>query len=787
MNIDNFIVLHKLKTIEFSDKLKRFFKQNLWTLYDLNNIDIEQSIEIKNHYKKDLLEFKKYVNLKHQEIIDDFKLRNTEIILPIDATIHQNSFSLFEQIVNEVIAIYRKRSEDRSVEMLYKYFEIEADVNQIIKEIAFFYKLKRQRVEQILYNEIGLRKLFLGDVVNNIKIDPDALRILGSVFDQKYKLYNALINDAYEQNWNFSKLERVLNLFGKTLYESPNNQFVIIPSSQKGRFDSDYTKFVQLLKRNAIPASINTIGIELSLINLFIQIGEYEFFFEDGSYFMHWAQLSSPENRLKRIIWESNTMISKEELIEEYNRRVDLYNKYKLSHITDEDFRLKQCANFKAQKNGFWEYRTARKLTLQEFIAAIFSEVNQISFTEVKKMVSEAGYKYPEKTIRNYILEHAYAISKKNDLFIRIDELIDGKPKRQYGISNIFIKQVFAILKDLQYTEEDLLDMVIEKINEMGFQLKPNIAKQYLKKYSEHPYKFWFNQKNIKGENVWLLNHNIIERVVLETIGLKEEKAYISNLKSLIINYLRGVPNGKEKRSVLKKNFEDRMPSDIKTNNFYKILNKIKDIEIADNDYVALKTISKDDKINAHQNLELKYRKSFVWSDLKDRLTMELVKYPMDKHMIAVGLEDLFLKLNPHPELGLKRLLQYMYDIFFCQNDHYDRDSIFLWLVISYESFLRIFNKEYEESKDGLYKLIESIDLLNDIHKYKFDSKNIPSFEIDKTKLSFSFHINSLLYFRNLYTHDMNLVASKLKTEKQMKYILDFMALYVYSCYILKK
>jgi hypothetical protein len=229
------------------------------------------------------------------------------------------------------------------------------------------------------------------------------------------------------------------------------------------------------------------------------------------------------------------------------------------------------------------------------------------------------------------------------------------------------------------------------------------------------------------------------------------------------------------------------MPSDIKTNNFYKILNKIKDIEITDNDYVALKTISKDDKINAHQNLELKYRKSFVWSDLKDRLTMELVKYPMDKHMIAVGLEDLFLKLNPHPELGLKRLLQYMYDIFFCQNDHYDRDSIFLWLVISYESFLRIFNKEYEESKDGLYKLIESIDLLNDIHKYKFDSKNIPSFEIDKTKLSFSFHINSLLYFRNLYTHDMNLVASKLKTEKQMKYILDFMALYVYSCYILKK
>jgi uncharacterized membrane protein len=37
-----------------------------------------------------------------------------------------------------------------------------------------------------------------------------------------------------------------------------------------------------------------------------------------------------------------------------------------------------------------------------------------------------------------------------------------------------------------------------------------------------------------------------------------------------------------------------------------------------------------------------------------------------------------------------------------------------------------------------------SQDLLNDIHKYKFDSKNIPSFEIDKTKLSFSFHINSL-------------------------------------------
>jgi hypothetical protein len=135
MNIDNFIVLHKLKTIEFSDKLKRFFKQNLWTLYDLNNIDIEQSIEIKNHYKKDLLEFKKYVNLKHQEIIDDFKLRNTEIILPIDATIHQNSFSLFEQIVNEVIAIYRKRSEDRSVEMLYKYFEIEAGVRGKVSQI----------------------------------------------------------------------------------------------------------------------------------------------------------------------------------------------------------------------------------------------------------------------------------------------------------------------------------------------------------------------------------------------------------------------------------------------------------------------------------------------------------------------------------------------------------------------------------------------------------------------------------------------------------------------------
>jgi hypothetical protein len=486
-------------------------------------------------------------------------------------------------------------------------------------------------------------------------------------------------------------------------------------------------------------------------------------------------------------------MISKEELIEEYNRRVDLYNKYQLSHITDEDFRLKQCANFKAQKNGFWEYRTECKLTLQEFISAIFSEVNQKSFTEIKKMVSEAGYKYPDRTIRNYVLEHAYAISKNDDMFIRNDDVNDKKPARQYGLKNIFINQVIVALKDVKCIQEDLIQIVIEKFKEMNRIIKPSIARQFLIKYSEPPYSFWFCQKDTQGQQVMILNHKRIEDVDLEKIGLKEEKAYIANIKSLIINYLKSSFENKEKRAVLKKIFEDQMPSDIKTNNFYKILKKIEEIEVVDRDYIKLKNSL--ELVEPHSNniehltisdTSVLQRQRFVWSDLKKKLISELSQFPMDKNEIEIGLEEMYLRLNPNPELGVQRLLQYMYEFFFCKNDHFDRDTIFLWLIISYEPFLKLY-RGYHSDTEGLFNIIESMPSIAEIQNYKFKKNKIDISELDKRQLTFSYFMNSLIFFRNLYTHDVNKAAIQLNTTKQMQYISDFIALYVFTSYVLKK
>lgn len=712
-------------------------------------------------------------------------MKKTIVTIPKHFDQDENPFVLFDRIIFDILEFYKEKNDDRVVDFLTSYLGVNNQQCISIKDLVSSYRLKRQRVEQILFLEVGLKRIFFEKHDRNYNIHPEALAKLRACFDQKLEISNPMVQRALDNNWSIEKIKIVLSFFGNSLFVSKNGKYIVFPNNYFMFFKKVYNNFEKSLKKSILPISMESIEVDMELLALFKKIDEYPIDYHEGYISMRWYNLSSLENRAKRIIWESNKMISRQEILEEYNKRVKLYKEVSnLKLITENELILRQCKHFKAQKNGYWTYQVHEKKKINDFLEDIFNETDQITYQEILDKVKDAGYVYTDRSIRNYVLKYAYARENEPHIFIKkTDDAIDI-PKRQYGIKNIFVNQAIAILKNDALDRDQLIEQIIKKCKDNGFEISKVGAKQYLKKYSEIPYDFWTIYKNQFDVTMVSLNEERVADLDLEKFGLKEEKAYIKNLRSLIVNALKRMPGNKALRSNLKKEFISVLPNSIKSNNFYKVINKFEEIEISDQGIVALK-LSKDDttiEATSSEYIEItdRVRKKYDWSLLKPRLKTELASYISDPIKLNNAIDLMYDNLSERDPRELQRLLQYMFEFFFAKNDDYDRDSYFSNLVISYEPFLKTY-WNYPKDIKGLYEVIKSFDGLFELFQYKFKVKSNEIIEFDREKLMFSKIMNSLLYFRNQCTHDDLAEVVKLNTAAEIKYIIEFIALYVYT------
>jgi hypothetical protein len=712
-------------------------------------------------------------------------MKKTIVTIPFHFDRDENPFVLFDKIILDILEFYKEKKYDRIVDILTSYLGVNDHQCIPILDLKTRHGIERQRVEQILFLEIGLKRLFFEKHYRNYNIHPEALIKLRAFFDQKLEISNPMVQSAIENNWSIEKLKIVLSFFGNSLFVSKNGKYIIFPNNYFMFFNKVYNKYEQSLKRSILPISIESIEVDMELLELFKKIDEYPIDYQEGYISMRWYNLSSLENRAKRIIWESNKMISRHEILVEYNKRVKLYKEVSnLKLITENEMILRQCKHFKAQKNGYWEYQIHEKKKINLFLEDIFKEKDQINYQEILDKVKDAGYVYSDRSIRNYVLKFAYAKENEPYIFIKKTDAALDIPKRQYGIKNVFVNQAITILKKNALDRDQAIKQIVKKCEDNSFKISVVGAKQYLKKYSEIPYDFWTLYKNQFDVIMVSLNEERVADLDLEKFGLKEEKAYIKNLRSLIVNSLKRMPGNKSLRSNLKKEFISILPSSIKHNNFYKVINKFEEIEISDQGIVALKQ-SKNDKIevSTSENIEEiteRIRKKYDWSVLKPRLKKELSTYISDPYVLNNAIDLLYDNLSEKHPRELQSLLQFMFEFFFAKNDDYDRDSYFFKFVVSYEPYLKTY-WNYPKDIKGLYEVIKTFDVLFELFQYKFKVKSNEIIEIDREKHMFSKIINSLLYYRNQCTHDDVAEVVKLNTAAEIKYIIEFIALYVYT------
>jgi hypothetical protein len=126
-----------------------------------------------------------------------------------------------------------------------------------------------------------------------------------------------------------------------------------------------------------------------------------------------------------------------------------------------------------------------------------------------------------------------------------------------------------------------------------------------------------------------------------------------------------------------------------------------------------------------------------------------------------------------------------LYKLYTQECDEYDLQSCAFLLALSYETFLnRMINVQ---EQNGLMEKIKSDPRLDEVKRYRNHTRFMDRWAIDTQLLRRSEDLNTLIYFRNRFSHDAADESLAFgQKEDYMKLIYPFMATYIYTAYVLK-
>jgi hypothetical protein len=106
-------------------------------------------------------------------------------------------------------------------------------------------------------------------------------------------------------------------------------------------------------------------------------------------------------------------------------------------------------------------------------------------------------------------------------------------------------------------------------------------------------------------------------------------------------------------------------------------------------------------------------------------------------------------------------------------------------LTHGFETYIKILDSRLVSS-DGLSASIRTNFGLSSLYEYHQVAKSLPQHSIDHQKRKFSKSIRSLLFYRNLYTHDNTNENLEMGLLNQISYASQFIALYVYAAAVME-
>jgi len=666
----------------------------------------------------------------------------------------------------------------------------------------YFYTALQSFKEQYLLNDLFTSEL--NNIENNglsLEIVKNRLEIIG------LNIIELTIDDAYHyfiidgdvtlyRPYFNSMVQFLKNIYAEKDFEELFSEFIIYYKNQKSWNESlsnDVVSFQRVLKSSFIQSIYDeNLDKELFMID--------------------WYRLASMELRVGKILLDANLPMSTEDIFDEYNKRCVYYDILPLSDISKLFVRSNSYTyNI---RNGYWIYSLTpleEYGNTQELISQFLIDKNgEASFNDIKQYLCSKNLIYPDPTIRAYILLNARNIITDKNFFVHhsfinstTHEVVEA---RNSNLGATLLPIIVNAISNLKHniSKKDFLKLV------QDICIKSNIPLK--REASIHYYLRKLVDEEILSYEKDYIDISKIQNEKLKLVKYRAEPDYREFIRNEAVVMLKEHSSNLIRTSFIWNKLKYLFPKDIAVNNFYKIFDlsnlfiKSKDddgklfyslnyenipaakplnetvpapdtFEIISNEHVSISPRPLDYPKYEQQILSVDQIFDFIEKELYR-------KYREFKWDIQYGLQVfksfLYEKqekeiLTTHGEMLMKSLGRVLMNF----SDYFDRDSCMQRLALTFEAYIKEITTLSEIK--GLGSLVNGHSELRQLRNYKENSYS--KYDRDHLQYTFSVKLNSIIYYRNLYSHDQSHKNLDMPFDDHIKNIMDFIALYAYVPY----
>jgi hypothetical protein len=804
------------------------------SLYDLLKYEHEDLVQIKGFgiAKEEAYFVFRDGMLEDPNLVSQYYLQKmVTVTLPTQYQAQETIEASIEKIIVDFINIYRFRDEVQVATILEWYYGVGKDRPYDYSEIAQQVGLTAERTRQIIRNPNGSA---VGQLFNEPYAVCDRFQVHEELYQRIIHLksqceFNEKLFEYFsdgEVTMDFVRLERLVEFFDGKISKYKGRVFLTNYVLFNTIFEEHFRTLEQVLKGQDHPLSKEELFILVqaemnpkfqfrSFLVERIVSGNPTFFNSieqaDGTnyYQVPWIDLASQALQIRRILLEEGTTLTRDGILRKYNQRCRLAG---VSEILDTDLHLKGGASIISYGNNIWGYGEyiANRPTCTVFLNQYLQEHGGAAhFDTVKNVLLEQNYVYPDSTIRAYLTSIARVSIDDPQFFVHQDFIeqfphLRFRVKMNKKLGEQLIDKIFEIFaENRQLTKSEIVRKVVSWAREE--QLKGNArasVENLLKNFVKR------NIVQLDGEYYSMDNE---EFQGMGKITLRKEPSYRVLIRSLVIDYLKETSNTPVSLNKLKDRFASFLPADIKIQNFYKIFRNEQLFEkeqIGRKIHVTLRADLLPEARTAQEEVEVPVefteveeqvvveqrtpgriieREVFDLVRFDQQIRLELSQLGMEDALINNGLEKFYtaLKINGDFSRWGRSLLQSIFDLWFSRTDYYDRESCIIKLTHGFETYIKRLDARLVTC-EGLSTSIRANSMLSDLYEYHHIAKSLPNYSIDFQKRKFSKTIRSLLFYRNLYTHDNTNENLEMGLHNQIIYACQFIALFVYAAAIVE-
>lgn len=543
-----------------------------------------------------------------------------------------------------------------------------------------------------------------------------------------------------------------------------------------------------------------------------------------------WANLSSMSLKVARILYENNRMMSLQEIFDSYNQKLTEAGEDQLTDISQ--LYVKSEDGSQSPQNGYWIYSsdTLVRADVRKIISDFLVSRNGMArLNEIHKYVTALGYKYSSRTVRTYVLNSAVVSADDRDVFVHNDFAgkvsIQLQNRRLQTIGKDLLPIIVEILLSLDenISKRDFFRRITNSCKENNLQINSrNVIYGYVEKLYKQGY------YNIDGNEIIA---DSIDSEGLQALEYRPEPSYRHHLRNEAVVMLKEAQGHMLRANDIYTSLRHLIPKNVSTTVFYKIFSNsnffVKDeidgklayrlnlnelplakplnvqvfepeerIVESNEDFLPVDVIVQEHlQVNESEgsqisgfNLNFQLNNEQVFAFIESELRR---KYK-NAEWFNSGFEDFKVvvgsKVQEDQFWGTK-ILKALGRVLINISDFFDRDSCLQRLSLSFETYL----KQFDELKGGhdrrvsLGEMIHQSSKMSLLLNYSKAEKFRNAYHKDDVVYGFSKSLSKIWHYRNTYAHDQESEALEITISDHIRYIMDFIGLYIFIPYYLKE